>query len=170
MNITECFTKKNTQKDTLKSKYNIAKKYKIIIAVSFENNDICENILEWLTFLPAYFMILGKAEKQEIQSENIFYIDASTLDSEIFAFDAILTDGNNIDLKAYMHAWITPIIYTQNYFKSLLQEFSPSRGEGNAYMYTEINIWSIYYALTRYLENHNFPYDNRNLVKNVLQI
>jgi hypothetical protein len=28
----------------------------------------------------------------------------------------------------------------------------------------------MYYAIIRYLENYKFPYDNRNLVKNVVSL
>lgn len=67
-----------------------------------------------------------------------------------------------------MQLGVTPLINEKNYLGSILQEFSAGRGEGNAYLYEKGNSWSAYYALVRYLENHKFPYDNRNLVKNVL--
>jgi glycogen synthase len=44
------------------------------------------------------------------------------------------------------------------------------QSEGNGYIFEKNNKWEIFYALTKYLENYKFPYDNRNLVKNVLEI
>jgi hypothetical protein len=37
-------------------------------------------------------------------------------------------------------------------------------------MFKQENSWDIFYSIIRYLENYKFPYDNKALVKNILDI
>jgi len=53
---------------------------------------------------------------------------------------------------------------------ALLKEFNPMKGEGNAFIYEKENIWCIFYAFIRYLENSKFPFDNKILVQNVIKL
>ena len=84
--------------------------------------------------------------------------------------DFILTDNDFEELKEYLSLWIAPILPTNNYLWSLLAEFDPLKSEWNCYLYEEFNVWSMYYSTVRYLENFKFPYDNRNLVKNIVSL
>ena len=43
------------------------------------------------------------------------------------------------------------------------------RSEWNAYFYDESNKWSIFSSIVKYMENYTFPFDNKNLVKNVVK-
>jgi hypothetical protein len=69
-----------------------------------------------------------------------------------------------------LQAWIVPIISSKNPLNSILKEFNPMRNEWNSYLFEQDDRWAIFYALVRYLENFKFPFDNKNLVKNVLNI
>jgi hypothetical protein len=51
-----------------------------------------------------------------------------------------------------------------------LTEFNASKVEWNAFIFESNALCDIYYAIIRYLENYKFPYDNKALVKNVLDI
>jgi hypothetical protein len=44
------------------------------------------------------------------------------------------------------------------------------KNEGNSFYYEESNHWSIFYSIVRYMENYKFPFDNKNLIKNVLAV
>jgi hypothetical protein len=82
--------------------------------------------------------------------------------------DAIMCNCEDISLEWVMKKWVVPIVNEKSYLGKILQEFHPGRAEWNAYLYEKDSHWSAYYALVRYLENHKFPYDNRNLIKNVV--
>ena len=40
----------------------------------------------------------------------------------------------------------------------------------NSYLYDTLNEWSIFYSIVRYLENYKYTYDNKSLIRNVLDI
>ena len=40
----------------------------------------------------------------------------------------------------------------------------------NSFLYDSDIMWSMFYALVGYLENSKFSFDNKNLVKNVLEV
>jgi hypothetical protein len=89
---------------------------------------------------------------------------------ELIGFDFILCDEDIKDLNKYLSNWIVPIIPLENPFSSILQEFNPMRNEWNAYIFNKEDKRSIFYAIVRYIENSKFPFDNKNLVKNVLDV
>jgi hypothetical protein len=74
------------------------------------------------------------------------------------------------NLSKYLKLWIVPIISANNTLKSVLREFNPMKNEWNAYIFQENNEWHIFYAIARYLENSKFPFDNKNLTKNVIEL
>jgi hypothetical protein len=61
-----------------------------------------------------------------------------------------------------------PIVSSNNYLSSLLKEFDAKASSGNAFLYDNMDSYSVFYALIRYLENKKFPYDNKILVKNLV--
>jgi hypothetical protein len=44
------------------------------------------------------------------------------------------------------------------------------KNEGNSYFYDSESKWLVFWAIIRYMENYKFPFDNKNLVKNVLKV
>jgi hypothetical protein len=70
----------------------------------------------------------------------------------------------------YFKNGIIPIIYNSNHISGILTEFNASKVEWNAFIFESNALCDIYYAIIRYLENYKFPYDNKALVKNVLDI
>lgn len=155
---------KTSARDALKAKFSLAKRSKIIVLI--ENFDgSFTDMIQGLSYLPADFIVLGKWETQK----NVVMQQDQT-DIDMQWIDAIITQDEDTKLEELMKIWVVPITRENNYLWKVLQEFNPGRAEGNAYLFEESSSWSAYYALVRYLENHKFPYDNRNLVKNVCEI
>ncbi|MBF0913876.1 hypothetical protein HXK64_02895 [Candidatus Gracilibacteria bacterium] len=80
----------------------------------------------------------------------------------------MICDKEASSLKKYLEKGVTPIISKNNPLKSILKEFDPAKNIGNSFLFESENKWQIFYSLVRYLENYKFPFDNRNLVKNIL--
>lgn len=136
------------------------------MGIHFSNQKLSKKILEWLEILPANFIIFG-TDIQQLDAKNIVF-ETSYADVEHLWLDALLCDCEDVVLERLMEAGVVPLVNDNNYLGKILYEFHPGRAEGNAYIYEKDSSWSAYYALIRYLENHKFPYDNRNLVKNVV--
>ena len=166
MSITDIISKKTEHRDALKLKYDLPKRSKILVGVYFSNEKLSKKILDGLEILPANFVIFDyKFEKEE--RKNIAF-EKTHKGFDMEGIDAILCDCEDIKLEKLMETGVVPLVNENNYLWKILQEFHPGRAEWNAYLYEKWSHWSAYYALVRYLENHKFPYDNRNLVKNVV--
>ena len=166
MTLSEILAGKTVARDEYKSKLSLPRRSKILVAVHFSDTQITQDILAGLEILPANFIVFGKW-LEKIESKNISYND-SIENFDMQWIDAIICNCTDISLETAMKKWVVPIVNENNYLGKILQEFHPWRAEGNAYLYEKDSQWSAYYALIRYLENHKFPYDNRNLVKNVV--
>lgn len=166
MNISELLHLKEEKRDELKVRFDLPRRSKVLIAVHFTEKNITEELLEGFAVLPANFIVFG-TEIKEHAAKNICF-QKSHENFDMTGIDAMLGDCNDIKIEKIMQLGVAPLINQQNYLGSILQEFSAGKGEGNAYLYEKGSTWSAYYALIRYLENHKFPYDNRNLVKNVI--
>ena len=119
--------------------------------------------------LPVAFII----EMENIETEKLWKNIVATSkvpESYLVWLDFVICDKDISSLKKYLENWITPIISQNNPLKSILKEFNPIKNEWNSFIYENENKWSIFYSLVRYLENYKFPFDNKNLVKNVLNI
>ena len=168
MSITELLSQKTEHRDQLKSTYELPKRSKILIAVHFSNEKFSKKILDGLEILPGNFIVFGY--KEENSSRKNISFEATHEGFDMTGVDAVLCDCEDIKLEKIMEIGVVPLVNENNYLWKILQEFHPGRAEGNAYLYEKGSYWSAYYALIRYLENHKFPYDNRNLVKNVAWI
>lgn len=166
MTLSEVLAGKTVARDEHKSTFSLPRRSKILIAVHFTNSEMANNILKWLEILPANFIVFWK-NIEKTESKNISYSD-SIESFNMKWIDALVCSCDDISLESVMKLWVVPIVNENNYLGKILQEFHPGRAEGNAYIYEKDSYWSAYYALIRYLENHKFPYDNRNLVKNVV--
>ena len=165
MTLSEILAGKTVARDEYKSEYSLPRRSKILIAVHFTESDMTDEVIKGLSILPANFIIFWKDIK-EVEGKNLTY-KKSHENFDMQWVDAIICNCNDISLESVMKKWVVPIVNEKNYLGKILQEFHPGRAEGNAYLYEDNSSWSAYYALVRYLENHKFPYDNRNLIKNV---
>jgi len=161
------FAEKRKYSKLIKDFYWFKNKNKPNWLVIIDDFEKVKALTVWLSILPCDFVI--KWEFDENKYENIYF--SNSIKKDILKwYDFILTD-NNIDwLKDYLNNYITPILPINNYLSQLFTEFNPINNVWNSYLYQDGNIWSMFYALVRYLENYKFPYDNRNLVKNLLTI
>jgi hypothetical protein len=169
MDYSQIAETKTKARDAIKNAHNLPRRPKILIGVTLGKEGLSEEIIAGLAILPVNFVVFSQAKIQLWDVKNIALEDSlEAIDS--YGIDAILCSCKNVKLEELMKKWVVPIVNEKNYLWKILSEFSPARGEGNSYLYEEGNLWSAYYALVRYLENLKFPYDNRNLVKNVLWV
>ena len=85
-------------------------------------------------------------------------------------FDFIVCDTLEDNIMKYLELWVTPVIFRGHHITNLLKEFNAAKVEGNAFIFENNSLCDIYYAIIRYIENYKFSYDNKALVKNVLNI
>jgi len=165
--ITEILTEKKKISEQLKNKYNLNKKNKILWLININDLDILEKLINWISHIPINAVIIS--QKDFWKQDNVKYLEKQD-EKELMWYDFIICDECENDLLKYLKKWIVPIVQKDNYLNNILKEFNPVKTEWNSYFYEKVNEWSIFYAIVRYIENYKFPYDNRNLVKNVLEI
>lgn len=161
------FAEKKKYSKVLKDFLKLKTKNKPTWLVLVKNTEDIDFLLDWLETLSCDFVI--KTEKELKQKVNVFYTKDIKKDLLMW-FDFIVMDNETEWLSEFFSLWITPIIPSNNHLSSILKEFDPLNSEWNSYLYDDKNKWSMYYAIIRYLENYKFPYDNRNLVKNVISL
>lgn len=159
-------TKKETNK-SIKNKLGLVCTNKALWIIKLSNQNITLELIEWLKTIPVCFVILW--EKNEKISDNIILV-SNIKNDDLIAFDFIICDDEIKNLTNYLSNWITPIILRDNHMSSILKEFNPLKNEWNAFFYEQLNKWSIFYTIARYMENYKFPFDNKNLVKNILKL
>lgn len=169
MNIATVFTEKKENSLKLKKVLGLLLKYKPLWLIKLSDANLTKELIEWLKSLPAGIVVYSKwAETQRLSSNLV--ITWETHNQMITGYDFIVCDDEICNLNLYIEKWIIPIILRNNYMAAILKEFNPLRGEWNAFFYEELDKWSIFYTIVRYLENYKFPQDNKNLVKNILKI
>lgn len=169
MNLSELLEDKRKNSSILRSNYFSLTKNKSVWIIDLKDNEITENLLNWLKVLPSNFIIISDKNNEENIEKNIVFIKKIPKDIESW-IDFIVTDNNLENLKSYLALWICPILPEDNYLSTILEEFNPVKVTWNSYIYKKENQWEIFYAIVKYLENYKFPYDNRNLVKNLFEI
>jgi hypothetical protein len=144
-------------------------KFKPLGLIKLENTKLSDELVEWLKSLPTGFVVYTKNAETKILSTNIV-LTWKLDETDVSWFDFIVCDNEIEELYTYIEKWITPIIIKENHMWSILKEFDPIKNEWNAFFYEESNKWNIFYTIVRYIENYKFPYDNKNLVKNILKV
>jgi len=154
----------------LKKKYNLLLKNKALWLVKINNKALLKKIYFWLANLPINFIIVWDFEKDSID-ENFknLYVCTNIEESNILAFDFVILDSETNELSSFSKNAVVIISPNDNHFSSVLREYNPMKNEWNSYLYNEYNEWSIFHAITRYLENYKITFDNKNLVKNVYE-
>ena len=169
MNISTVFAEKKENSTKLKRTLGLLLKYKPLWLVKLSNIDLTNDLIEWLKSLPTGFVVYIEWGDTEIISDNLV-ITWEVDDSFISGFDFLVCDDEISNLWKYIEKWVTPIIVRDNHMSSILKEFNPLKNEWNSFFYEGLNKWNIFYTIVRYMENYKFPYDNKNLVKNVLKV
>jgi hypothetical protein len=109
-----------------------------------------------------------KNQKTEIIYKNA--VITWELDNDVLSwFDFIVCDDDLSDIKSYIEKGITPITLRKNHLSTSLTEFNPLKNEWNSFFFEDLNKWDIFYTIVRYMENYKFPFDNKNLVNNLLK-
>jgi len=159
---TKIITTKKKVKEEIKKIY-FNNKNKVYWIINLSSKIDLQNLIFWLKILSVNFIILWVWNDEN----NIKFI--KNLDDNLLEWlDFIITDDVLENIKKYTKKWICPIINSNHKLKELFNDFIPIEWIWNSYSYIDWNIWSIFYSLSRYLENYNFPYDNKNLIKNIL--
>lgn len=168
MNISELLEEKRKNNSLLRQNYFSQSKTKAIWAIFISDEKIIKALIPWLEVLQTSFLIISD-KNLETSSKNVAVVKKIPKDLEIW-LDFIVTDNNTDNLKEFIHNWVCPIVQANNYLLAILEEFNPLKVSGNSFVFKNDNEWDIFYAIVRYLENFKFPYDNRNLIKNLLEI
>lgn len=169
MNITTILAKKKEDSLALKKTLGLLLKFKPLWLIKLSDSKLTNDLVNGLKSLPAGFVVYLKDSKTEILSNNV--VVTWKLDNWVLSgFDFIVCDNKIKDIDLYIKKWITPIILRENTVSSNLIEFNPLKNEWNSFFYENCNQWDIFYSIVRYMENYKFPFDNKNLVSNVLKV
>jgi len=168
MTFRDLLSQKKEIGELIKNELTFPKKHKSNGVIYLRDISLVEELEAGLSELPANFVIVHE-EHRQTEHKNIVYVSALKEEYEI-GMDFIVCDNERSSLDAYFKKGIVPIVPEKNYMGSLLQEFNPVKNEGNSFFYTNETSWNVFYAIVRYLENHKFPYDNKNLVKNIFEM
>lgn len=170
MTFAQLLKQKKENSLKLKRQYKLPIKNKALWLVKITNKSLLKKLYFWLANLPINFIITWDFDKNWIdeQFKNIYICDNYS-NEDLKSFDFVIIDSQETDLSKYTKEAIVTISPNDNHFSSLLKEYNPMKNEWNSYLYDEYNEWSIFHAITRYLENFKITFDNKNLVKNVYE-
>jgi hypothetical protein len=167
MIFSELIKEKRNESDLLKSIYGLNKKLKPLWLVIINNIEVLAWLYEWLHKLPSNFVVIT-TNKNLADTNNVKVLSALEW-SELW-FDYIVCDECKERITDFFKQWIVPVISSSNGISKIIKEFNPIRNEGNWYIIAEDNKWSVYYWIIRFLENYKFPFDHKNLVKNISEL
>lgn len=169
MNVTTIFSDKNLNSEKIKKIHGVMLKCKPLWLIKLSDITLTTQLVEWLKTLQAWFVVYSENMDETKISNNVVIVNKIE-HSILLGFDFIICDNEIEQLKNYLDKWVVPIIIRNNYLSSILKEFNPIKNEWNSFYYDELNVWNIFYATVRYLENYKFPFDNKNLVNNLLKV
>ncbi len=166
MELKQLLVRKTKYKNIIIRELELLRKNKSLWLIDITEEKILDNLLEWLSRLPVNFVILTNNKKFK-NTKNLHFTDKISLEKKVW-FDFIVGDDDIESLENYFKYWVVPIVSSHNYLSSLLKEFDAKASSWNAFLYENMDSYSVFYALVRYLENKKFPYDNKILVKNLV--
>lgn len=169
MNISGTLAEKRAINTELKKNYWLFQKFKPLGLIKLSNKELTQELIEGLKVLSAAFVVVVEDATEQQISQNVF-ITQNVDNSTLSWFDFVVSDNDISQISDYTSAGVTPIINKDNHLNTILKEFNPLKNEGNSFYYDEINHWAIFYTIVRYMENYKFPFDNKNLIKNVLSV
>ncbi len=160
-------TEKKKYSKILKDYYHFNTKNKATGLILLQDEASIDFLLDGLEVLSCDFVV--KTKKQLWAKLNI--VTSWEIKKDLLMwFDFVVSDNEMEGLWEYFKLGIVPILPNNNHLSGILKEFDPLQSEWNSFFYLNQNKWSLYASVIRYLENYKFPYDNRNLVKNVMSI
>lgn len=165
MELKRCIEEKRKYNGIIKEIYNFKKMIKPVWLVLVSEDMDLASLAKWLSVLPCNFIIRG--ENPWVEYHNIKF-ELETSEVNKVWLDFVLTNLEE-DLVEYFNFWVVPIISAENIIAPELEEFNPMSTSGNSFIFAHNTQWDMFYALVKYLENYKFPYDNKNLVKNVIE-
>ncbi|MDQ7009004.1 MAG: hypothetical protein Q9M94_01800 [Candidatus Gracilibacteria bacterium] len=171
MSLTQILKEKKETSLNIKKTFGLPLKNKALALIKLNDKSILQKLYFGLANLDINFIIVGDFDKNGIDEnfKNI-YITNKINNTDLIAFDFTILDSNITDIGLYQKNAIVSILPTNNHLSSICKEYNPMKSEGNSYLYQKHNEWSIFHAITRYYENYKISFDNKNLVKNVLEI
>ena len=161
--------KKKDKANLLKKQFEILRKYSPMWLVKIENKELIKDLRDWFLNLDASFVIV----LDWIETEKLWNNIVATWEineSDLIWFDFLLCDDNISQIDKYTKNWVVPLIRKNNDISKILKEFNPMKNEWNAFFYEKENKWSIFIGIVKYMENYKYPFDNKCLVKNVLEL
>ncbi len=167
MGFSQLMKEKKKYSKLIKEEYDFPRKNKLNWLVVLNDKDLLVDFVDALWSLDANFVVVTDFKLKTFK--NVCLKEQIKREMSV-GFDFILCDDDISSLWDYMNEGIIPITSKNNHMSSILKEFDPIRNTGNCFLYEGNNKWSIFYALIRYLENSKFSFDNKNLVKNVLEV
>jgi len=170
MTLTTILKEKKEFSHKIKTKYKLPIKNKALWLILIKDKNLLQKLYFWLANLAIDFVIVWDFDKEwrDEQFSNI-YISSDIKNTDLKWFDFVIWDWNMTDISQYNENAIVSILPEKNHFSAIMKEYNPMKNEWNAYLYSESNEWSIFHAITRYLENYKISFDNKNLVKNVYE-
>lgn len=168
MDFNGILKEKKTKNTSLRDKLALPKWAKALWLLKISDKSLIKDLRDWLLILPAAFVI----EIAWVDTEKLWPNIVATwkIDKKELAWFDFVVWTDDLKVNPYIAEWITPIVSKENTLNWILKEFNPIKTEWNAYIFDKTDKWNVIYAITRYLENYKFSYDNKNLVKNVLDI
>ncbi len=170
MSLSQIFTQKKVINKELKQSFWLFQKFKSVGFINLKNKELTKNLIEWLKNLPVAFIVKMKNIEETSKIGDNIIITKNVDEKLLDGFDFVVLSDNMDWINIYLEKAIAPIIIKDNHLGSVLSEFDPIKNEWNAFFYDSENQWSIFYSIARYLENYKFPFDNKNLIKNILEL
>lgn len=161
--------RKKEKNKIIKKQIGVLQKYNPLWIIKLDNKELIKELRDWLLHIQAWFVIVVEWIETEKLWENII-ATWNINESDLIWYDFIICDDNIWKIDLYTKNWITPIVKNNNQTSKILKEFNPMKNEWNSFFYESDNKWSIFATIIKYTENYKFPFDNKNLVNNVLNI
>ena len=169
MNVSSIITEKKGVASSIKKELGLLQKHKPLGLIKVTDPEVIKNLLPGLSVLWAGFVVYCENLELENFAKNVV-VTNELHDNMLVGFDFIVGDKNIEKIDEYSSRGIAPILESSTHLSCILKEFNPIKNEGNTFFYQENNSWSIFHSIVRYLENYKFPFDNKNLIKNILEI
>jgi len=169
MDLNVVLREKKEKNLALKKSFWLIQKNKALWLIKLSNKALIKDLRDWFLSLPVSFVVQIDWIETELLGKNIV-ATSKVDDKDLIWFDFIVCDDEIENLSKYLEKWVAPIISNNSHLASILREYNPVKNEGNTYFYENTDKWNIFYSIVRYMENYKFPFDNKNLVKNILSI
>lgn len=163
------FDLKKEKNRKLKKDFWLDQKLMPLWLIKLQNKDLIRDLRDWLLSLNWWFIIEIDWIETEKLWDNIIAV-WKVNKNDLAWFDFVVFDECIFNINDYIKNWITPIIKNNCHLSSILKQYNPLKNEWNSFLYEEFNKWSIFAWIIKYMENFKFPFDNKNLIKNILSL